>query len=170
MLAVYAFGAPLIGWLATENALGHLRVGCGCRCAQARGGLRDIHNVAYWPAQWAAVASPCGGDVDVSVRPAERALDRVRSRNRSWLGRPGIHVIQRIGREFRARNYFERFVLVVLLACAGVAVLTTLGIVLSVLFETYRFFFDPSSRVAPPSRIPVRHRVEPAGGDARGPG
>ena len=43
-------------------------------------------------------------------------------------------------RTFRARNHVERFVKVVLLACAGVAVLTTIGIVFSVLFETLRFF------------------------------
>lgn len=40
----------------------------------------------------------------------------------------------------RARNYVERVVKVVLLACASVAVLTTIGIVLSVVFETIHFF------------------------------
>ncbi|GLK81537.1 phosphate ABC transporter permease subunit PstC [Methylopila turkensis] len=42
--------------------------------------------------------------------------------------------------EFRARNRVERVVKVVLLACSAVAVLTTVGIVFSVLFETLRFF------------------------------
>jgi phosphate transport system permease protein len=42
--------------------------------------------------------------------------------------------------EFRARNRFERVVQILLLACAAVAVLTTVGIVFSVLFETFRFF------------------------------
>ena len=46
----------------------------------------------------------------------------------------------RISGEFRARNAFERFVLVVLIGCSGVAVLTTIGIVFSVLFETIIFF------------------------------
>jgi phosphate transport system permease protein len=46
---------------------------------------------------------------------------------------------------FRARNQFERFVKYVLLACSGVAVLTTIGIVLSVLFEALHFF----SKVSP---------------------
>jgi phosphate transport system permease protein len=45
-----------------------------------------------------------------------------------------------IGPAFRARNSFERFVTVVLLACSAIAVLTTIGIVFSVLFETLRFF------------------------------
>lgn len=42
--------------------------------------------------------------------------------------------------EFRSRNRFERFVKVALIACAVVAILTTIGIVFSVLFETLRFF------------------------------
>ncbi len=46
----------------------------------------------------------------------------------------------RITTSFRARNTFERFLLVVLIACSAVAILTTAGIVFSVLFETIRFF------------------------------
>ncbi|MDR4307670.1 phosphate ABC transporter permease subunit PstC [Chelatococcus sambhunathii] len=42
--------------------------------------------------------------------------------------------------EFRARNGVERWVKVLLVACACVAILTTVGIVFSVLFETLRFF------------------------------
>jgi phosphate transport system permease protein len=52
--------------------------------------------------------------------------------------------ISQISPTFRARNYFERIVLVVLALSATVAVLTTIGIVFSVLYETIRFFFDPS--------------------------
>ena len=44
---------------------------------------------------------------------------------------------------------FERFVIVVLVLCATVAILTTIGIVFSVLFETYRFFFDPALKGRP---------------------
>ncbi len=40
----------------------------------------------------------------------------------------------------RARNTVERVVRVLLLACASLAILTTVGIVLSVLFESLRFF------------------------------
>jgi phosphate transport system permease protein len=48
--------------------------------------------------------------------------------------------LRALSARFRARNYVERFVKVVLLACASVAVLTTIGIVFSVLFETALFF------------------------------
>jgi phosphate transport system permease protein len=46
----------------------------------------------------------------------------------------------RLSPQFRARNLVERIVLWVLIGCSVVAVLTTLGIVLSVLFETLIFF------------------------------
>jgi phosphate transport system permease protein len=42
--------------------------------------------------------------------------------------------------EFRARNMFEKLVKTLLLAATTVAVFTTIGIVASVLFETFRFF------------------------------
>jgi phosphate transport system permease protein len=46
----------------------------------------------------------------------------------------------RISPTMRARNAVERFLMWALLACSIVAVLTTLGIVLSLLFEALRFF------------------------------
>lgn len=46
----------------------------------------------------------------------------------------------RIRADFSAQSSVERIVLVALLSCAMVAILTTLGIVLSVLFESIRFF------------------------------
>ncbi|CTQ50712.1 phosphate ABC transporter permease subunit PstC [Jannaschia donghaensis] len=42
--------------------------------------------------------------------------------------------------EFRARNVVEKGVLILLMAAASIAILTTLGIVLSMLFETMNFF------------------------------
>ena len=47
---------------------------------------------------------------------------------------------RRISPDFRARNTVERMVKGLLIACSCVAVLTTIGIVMSVLFETMRFF------------------------------
>ncbi len=52
------------------------------------------------------------------------------------------HVL--ITKDFRARNRFEYFVKLVLIACSAVAVLTTIGIVFSVLFETLAFFREIS--------------------------
>ena len=48
--------------------------------------------------------------------------------------------LRMIDRNFRARNVVERAVLALLIGAASIAILTTLGIVLSMLFET-RYFF-----------------------------
>ncbi|GJL94995.1 MAG: hypothetical protein DHS20C05_14000 [Hyphococcus sp.] len=47
---------------------------------------------------------------------------------------------QLINPDFRARNFVETFVKMALFLCSGVAVLTTFGIVLSLVFESLRFF------------------------------
>lgn len=49
-------------------------------------------------------------------------------------------VYSRINPAMRARNYVERIVEVILILCSAIAILTTIGIVLSVLFESIRFF------------------------------
>ncbi|WP_186386863.1 phosphate ABC transporter permease subunit PstC [Stappia sp. TSB10P1A] len=46
----------------------------------------------------------------------------------------------RSGKDFRARNSVERVVRWILIAAASIAILTTLGIVLSLVFNTYEFF------------------------------
>ena len=48
--------------------------------------------------------------------------------------------LSRISAPFRARNFVEKVIRWVLLLCSMVAILTTAGIVLSVLFESLRFF------------------------------
>ena len=52
----------------------------------------------------------------------------------------GWLAFSRIAPHHRARNGVERIVMYVLIACSLVAILTTVGIVLSVLFESIRFF------------------------------
>jgi phosphate transport system permease protein len=53
----------------------------------------------------------------------------------------GIAYSQRfIGPEFRARNRVEAVIMVALIVCSTLAVLTTVGIILSLLFEAIRFF------------------------------
>lgn len=51
----------------------------------------------------------------------------------------------RISKTFRARNEVERVVMVLMIVCSTIAILTTIGIVLSLIFETMRFF----TRVSP---------------------
>lgn len=47
---------------------------------------------------------------------------------------------KRVQPQFRSRNVVEKFILILLVLCSGVAIFTTLGIILSVLFESIRFF------------------------------
>ena len=56
-----------------------------------------------------------------------------------------LYAFRSVSADFRARNRFEKFVLIILASCAGIAILATIGIVFSVLFETVRFF----QRVSP---------------------
>ncbi|MEM9902185.1 MAG: phosphate ABC transporter permease subunit PstC [Pseudomonadota bacterium] len=48
--------------------------------------------------------------------------------------------VSRMQREFRARNVVEAGIKTLLILASTIAILTTLGIVLSMLFETFRFF------------------------------
>ncbi len=49
-------------------------------------------------------------------------------------------IYRRITPRLRARNHVERIIQVGLMLCSGLAVLTTIGIVVSVMFESIRFF------------------------------
>ena len=53
---------------------------------------------------------------------------------------PATITVKMIKKDLRARNLVEGTVKIILFLCSGVAILTTLGIVLSVLFEALRFF------------------------------
>ena len=52
----------------------------------------------------------------------------------------GSLMLTRIQAQHRARNAVESFLTVILIVCSSIAILTTIGIVLSVLFESVRFF------------------------------
>jgi len=51
-----------------------------------------------------------------------------------------LHGYKAIWPAFRSRDYVERYVRIALLLCSAVAVMTTFGIVLSLIFESLRFF------------------------------
>jgi phosphate transport system permease protein len=55
-------------------------------------------------------------------------------------GTAAVFASRRLSVAFRARNSVERIFLAALIACSAVAILTTIGIVFSVIFETFRFF------------------------------
>lgn len=96
----------------------------------------------------ADVGVALGSDVTASV--LQGAQD-YRERMASWSIVRTILVIlvslagfgyayMRTHKDFRSRNVVENAILVLLVAAASIAILTTIGIVLSMLFETIRFF------------------------------
>ncbi len=88
---------------------------------------------------------------DIRPHIAEAALEyRAETAfGRSVMGgwRPGPRPVAgfllslwRLTPQFRARNVVERFTGVLLIAASSIAILTTAGIIFSLVFETYHFF------------------------------
>ena len=92
------------------------------------------------------------GTVEASFNPAAEQLApvyRAASNHYTMLGAiaaallvlaGGGYAWTRLNKDFRARNRVERVVMVVLMAASLIAVFTTFGIVVSLLFESLRFF------------------------------
>jgi phosphate transport system permease protein len=86
--------------------------------------------------------------VDPVMSAAAERYQRFQVISRSALGAfavalavAGIVIVRRrISLDMRARNQVERIVMGLLIACACIAILTTIGIVLSVLYESLLFF------------------------------
>jgi phosphate transport system permease protein len=144
MVAIYVICAPLASQYIVGQGIGAFDPAAVSEPLQRDAALRDIQNL---------VAGVYQGEPSEQLKRAAAAYSSASSLvywGLNGLGAlAGLAVIfWRLGRivpEFRARNQFERFVKYVLFACAGVAVLTTVGIVLSVVFETVHFF----SKVSP---------------------
>jgi phosphate transport system permease protein len=139
MLAVYAIGAPLGARHIVHSALAAFDPAIIGDDLKSGSVLRDIQLIA---------AGQYQGEPSDALRAAAAAYSGARSLV-SWglvtlatlAGlAAGSYFYRQIAPELRARNRFERFTKVVLLACAAVAVLTTIGIIFSVLFEAVRFF------------------------------
>lgn len=81
------------------------------------------------------------------VQAAER-YNELRASSRQLLsllafalaGLGGVMAWRRLEPRFRARNRVEHVILIMLIAASSIAILTTVGIVMSVLFEAMRFF------------------------------
>jgi len=96
----------------------------------------------------AAVGVALGSDVDANTLNAAqryRAMAGTGGLLKSVLviavALAGLFLAYRkVSPEYRARNVVERGILWVLVAAASIAILTTVGIVLSLIFNTYEFF------------------------------
>ncbi|KPN62453.1 phosphate ABC transporter membrane protein 1, PhoT family [Aliiroseovarius crassostreae] len=96
----------------------------------------------------AEVGVALGSDVSEEVLIAARAY-REKTQTGNWVMTGGVLVIALAGflaallkthGDLRARNLVERGILAVLVGAASIAILTTLGIVLSLIFNTVSFF------------------------------
>jgi phosphate transport system permease protein len=109
-------------------------------------GTASLHSLpAYHGLLMASMALAAAGITTLAVALVAGSNSVIMPAAAVLLGTLAIAVSHRlITRDFRARNRFEYFVMLVLIACSAVAVLTTVGIVFSVLFETLAFFREVS--------------------------
>ena len=143
MLLVYAIGAPLTGLYSEYSALSQLPADIGADVLKRSTAMREIVNIAtgHHAGQPAPGMAAAASAYNSAVSSGQLALLIAGVA----LGLGGLFWgVSRVSMSFRARNQFEVIVRALLMLCAGVAVLTTIGILLSVAGETYRFFFDPA--------------------------
>jgi phosphate transport system permease protein len=138
MLVFFALWSPIAPMVIEAHTLASLPTPPADDLARATV-LREIYNVL-------------NGTLGSAPSPEiQAAADTMRSWSTfaAWarlvigLGLAGFGAYWALGRialPFRARNTVERVVLGIMIVCSAVAILTTVGIVFSVLFETLRFF------------------------------
>ena len=139
MLAIFAIGRPLADYIVSTQALTAYDPAILADDLRRASVLRDIVTVAggqYSGTPTAALKS--AADVYGSLNSFANMLVIAAG----WIfGLLGLSFgLRSLSASFRARNQVERVVKIVLFSAACVAVLTTVGILFSVLFETIRFF------------------------------
>ena len=139
MLLVLVVGLPIADRAIVTQALQTLDPALLSDDLRRGAALRDIVSVA---------SSRYSGEPTLALRQAAEVYSSLHAWTYNLLLATGIVFgllgaafgLRTLSASFRARNHVERAVKIVLLAAASVAVLTTVGIVFSVLFETVRFF------------------------------
>jgi phosphate transport system permease protein len=141
MLILFAVWSPLAPHLIEAEALAQLPQAMQPTDPLSRATvLREIANASAGGAL-AASAKPEIQDAARTMQSLAAMSDWARLGAGLTLAGIGfLWAASRLRPGFRARNSVERAVVVLLVACSVVAVLTTVGIVFSVLFETLRFF------------------------------
>lgn len=139
MLLVFVVGRPFGDYIVNTQALTAFDPAILKDDLRRGAVLRDIISLAN---------GQYSGDVSSSLRAAADTYASLHSSmnliivGAGWIfGLLGLsYALRVLSANFRARNRVERVVKVVLFGAACVAVLTTIGILFSVLFETVRFF------------------------------
>lgn len=148
MMLILAVGAPLTTKLAQHSALSNFSTEIRNDAMKRDAALRDVINVT---------AGHYAGERSPELEQAASDFTRTSTLSNWVVLLAGVALglaalawgLSRVSMSFRARNNFERFVQGALMVCAALAVLTTIGIVFSVVGETYRFFFDPAIKGKP---------------------
>ncbi|MEQ1698290.1 MAG: phosphate ABC transporter permease subunit PstC [Hyphomicrobiaceae bacterium] len=148
MMIIYGVGTTLLARYAESSALAGLPVATTSDALATGAALREIQNYALGATQ----ATPS----EALAKAAEIYKSIFVAGNWAILGLGTVlaligagYAFFRVSPSFRARNMFEKFILVLLMLSATVAILTTLGILFSVAYETLRFFFDPALKGRP---------------------
>ncbi|MPZ56611.1 MAG: phosphate ABC transporter permease subunit PstC [Rhizobiales bacterium] len=144
MVLVLALGVPAGNHIVETQALGGFAPSLVDDSLKRSALLRDI--IAVVNGQYSGNPTPAlqrAADTYASMRAFANTLVLGTGLVFGLLGL--AYGLRAVSVRFRARTQVERFVKVVLAVAASVAVLTTIGIVFSVLFETVRFF----ERVSP---------------------
>ncbi len=142
-LICFLIGSQLASYFATQTAIAALPGDVQNDVLKQGAALREAFNIA------------AGGPINSSsaeIQSAAAGYASVLSAGQwitlaigTFTGLAGLSWgLSRVSMNFRARNGFEKLVHGLLWVCATIAVLTTIGIVFSVVGETYRFFFDPA--------------------------
>jgi phosphate transport system permease protein len=139
MLLIFAIAVPISDRIVNTQAISALDPALLDDDLKRGAALRDIVAVA---------TGRYSGQPSVALKNAADVYASLRSWTDTiivgagWIfGLLGLaYGLRTLSAQFRARNHVEMVVKYVLLAAACVAVLTTIGIVFSVLFETMRFF------------------------------
>ncbi|MCF8511698.1 MAG: phosphate ABC transporter permease subunit PstC [Rhodobacteraceae bacterium] len=109
----------------------------------AKGDIRRLHSLPHFHGALTMIVALCGavlGWIAFSVLGQPGGFSgQVGFMALPALGGAG-YVLGRIRPELWARNATETFIMGLLIACSMVAVLTTAGIVFSMVFETWHFF------------------------------
>ncbi|MEY8117956.1 phosphate ABC transporter permease subunit PstC [Falsihalocynthiibacter sp. BN13B15] len=132
------------------------RIADGLDSAVARGVLdwEASHTLSGTPEALKDTLGSYGVAVGQAVEPAileaAQEMRKLSATGRFWLSLASIgatiagllYALRKITKDFRARNRVEAAIKLMLIFSASIAIFTTAGIVLSMLFETRNFFFQ----------------------------
>ncbi len=102
--------------------------------------INDIKNIVY--------GNIVAGEVNSTMKEAADHYSRLKAISNLALAAMVISisiisiiaVMSKISPGLKARNYVEQFIIYILIACSTLAIFTTIGIILSVLYEAVLFF------------------------------